>query len=57
MSELGFLGRAKLRASQREWLAERRACADSPTCVRLAYRERMQTFHSIARRRGIALDE
>src|SRR5262245_39763608 len=57
MSELGFFGRARLRASQRQWLDERRACGNSPTCVRLAYRERMQTFRSIAIRRGIALDE
>jgi uncharacterized protein len=57
MSELGFFGRARLRARQREWLAERRACGNNPTCVRLAYRERMHTFHSIARRRGIELDE
>jgi uncharacterized protein len=57
ISELGFFGRARLRARQREWLQERRACGNDVTCVRLAYRERMQTFRSIARRRGIALDE
>ena len=56
-SELGFFGRARLRAQQREWLAERRECGNDATCVRLAYRERMQTFRSIARRRGVALDE
>ena len=57
MSELGFFGRSRLRAHQREWLAERRACGNDTTCVRLAYRERMQTFRSIARRRGIALEQ
>ena len=57
MSEMGFFGRARLRARQREWLADRRECGNDATCVRLAYRERMQTFRSIARRRGIALDE
>jgi uncharacterized protein len=57
MSDFGFFGRARLRASQREWLAERRACGNNPTCVRLAYRERLQTLRSIARRRGLALDE
>jgi len=57
MSELGVFGRARLRARQREWLAERRACANNPTCVRLAYRERMQTLRSIARRGGVALHE
>jgi uncharacterized protein len=57
MSELGFYGRSTLRAHQREWLAERRACGNDVTCVRLAYRERMQTFRSIAKRRGIDLDE
>jgi len=57
MSELGFFGRARLRATQREWLAQRRTCGNNPTCVRLAYRERMQTFRSIARRRGVALEK
>jgi uncharacterized protein len=57
MSELGFFGRARLQARQREWLAERRDCGNNPTCVRLAYRERLQTFRSIARRKGIVLDE
>jgi uncharacterized protein len=57
MSELGFYGRSRLRAHQREWLAERRACGKDVTCVRLAYRERMQTFRSIAKRRGIDLYE
>ena len=57
MSELGFFGRARLRVSQRAWLVERRACGNNPTCVRLAYRERMQRLHSIARRKGVALDE
>ena len=55
LSELGFLGRARLRASQRERLAERRAYGSNPTCVRLAYRERVGRLHSIARRRGVAL--
>src|SRR2546429_9769336 len=57
MSELGFYGRSTLRAHQLEWLAERRACGNDVTCVRLAYRERMQTFRSIAKRRGVDLYE
>ena len=57
MADMGPFGRFRLRARQREWLAERRACGNDTTCVRLAYRERVQTFRSIARRRGIDLDE
>jgi uncharacterized protein len=57
MGELGSHGRHRLRSHQREWLAERRSCRNDATCIRLAYRERMQTFRSIARRRGIDLDE
>jgi uncharacterized protein len=57
LSELGPYRRWRLRTHQREWLADRRACGSDPTCIRLAYRERVHTLRSIADRRGVDLDE
>jgi uncharacterized protein len=57
MSELGPYRRWKLRTHQREWLADRRACGSDPTCIRLAYRERVHTLRAIADRRGVDLDK
>src|SRR5438105_15737938 len=44
MSELGFYDRSRLRAHQLEWLADRLACGNDGTCVRLVYRVWQQTF-------------
>ena len=56
MGELGTFSRWRLRARQRQWLAERHACGRDTTCIRLAYRERVHTLRAIADRRGIDLD-
>ena len=57
MAELGPFARTRLRSHQREWLAYRRTCGSDATCIRVAYRERIQAFRSIASRKGIDLDE
>ncbi len=57
MGELGPYRRWRLRTHQRAWLADRHACGNDRTCIRLAYRERVHTLRAIARRRGIDLDE
>src|SRR5262245_24310811 len=57
MGELGPHGRLWLRAEQREWLAYRRSCGSDVTCIRLAYRERVQSYRSLARHRGIDLED